>query len=71
MDGDVNGRIKCTIGGWTGVLYKIPRADLEKCKNRDHLKQIGVYFLFEQMMKQEGNLFILVKPELEKTDVAY
>ncbi len=46
MDGDVNGRIKCTIGGWTGVLYKIPRADLEKCKNRDHLKQTGVYFLF-------------------------
>ena len=46
MDGDVNGRIKCTIGGWTGVLYKIPRVDLEKCKDRDHLKQTGVYFLF-------------------------
>ena len=46
MDGDVNGRIKCTIGSWTGVLYKIPRADLEKCKDRDHLKQTGVYFLF-------------------------
>ena len=46
MDGDVNGRIKCTIGSWTGVLYKIPRTDLEKCKDRDHLKQTGVYFLF-------------------------
>lgn len=46
MDGDVNGRIKCTIGSWTGVLYKIPRADLEKCKDREHLKQTGVYFLF-------------------------
>lgn len=46
MDGDVNGRIKCTIGGWTGVLYKIPRSDLEKCKDREHLKQTGVYFLF-------------------------
>ncbi|MBQ8383820.1 MAG: GIY-YIG nuclease family protein [Spirochaetaceae bacterium] len=46
MDGNVNGRIKCTIGGWTGVVYKIPRTDLEKCKDRDHLKQTGVYFLF-------------------------
>ena len=33
MDGAVNGRIKCTIGGWTGILYKIPRVDLEKCKD--------------------------------------
>lgn len=46
MDGDVTGRIKCTIGSWTGVLYKIPRSDLEKCKDREHLKQTGVYFLF-------------------------
>jgi len=23
MDGDVNGRIKCTIGSWTGVLYNL------------------------------------------------
>ena len=46
MDGNVNGRIKCTIGGWTGILYKIPRVDLEKCKDREHLKQTGVYFLF-------------------------
>lgn len=46
MDDDVSGRIKCTIAGWTGVVYKIPRKDLDMCKERAHLKQSGVYFLF-------------------------
>lgn len=46
MDGDVNGRIKCTLANWTGVAYKIPRTELDKCKERDDLKQSGVYFLF-------------------------
>jgi len=46
MDGTATGRIKCTIANWTGVAYKIPRTELERCKNRDDLKQSGVYFLF-------------------------
>lgn len=46
MDGDVNGRMKCTLANWTGVVYKIPRTELDKCKERDDLKQSGVYFLF-------------------------
>ena len=46
MDGDANGRIKCTLTNWTGVAYKIPRTKLEDCKDRDDLKQSGVYFLF-------------------------
>lgn len=46
MDGDAGGRIKCTLANWTGVAYKIPRTELEKCKERDDLKQSGVYFLF-------------------------
>lgn len=46
MDGDANGRMKCTLANWTGVAYKIPRTELEKCKERDDLKQSGVYFLF-------------------------
>ena len=46
MDGTPTGRIKCTIANWTGVAYKIPRNELERCKNRDDLKQSGVYFLF-------------------------
>ena len=46
MDGDVSGRIKYTLANWTGVAYKIPRTELEKCKERGDLKQSGVYFLF-------------------------
>lgn len=46
MDGEANGRIKCTLANWTGIAYKIPRTELEKCKDRDDLKQSGVYFLF-------------------------
>ena len=46
MDGDAAGRIKCTLANWTGVAFKIPRTELDKCKDRDNLKQSGVYFLF-------------------------
>lgn len=46
MDGTSNGRMKCTLANWTGVAYKIPRTDLDKCKDRDDLSQSGVYFLF-------------------------
>lgn len=46
MDGEAGGRIKCTLANWTGIAYKIPRIELEKCKERDDLKQSGVYFLF-------------------------
>ncbi|MCD8133804.1 MAG: GIY-YIG nuclease family protein [Clostridiales bacterium] len=46
MDGEANGRIKCTLANWTGIAYKIPRTELDKCKERDDLKQSGVYFLF-------------------------
>ena len=46
MDGDPSGRIKCTLDNWIGVAYRIPRTELEKCKDRHHLKQSGVYFLF-------------------------
>lgn len=46
MDGTATGRMKCTLANWTGVAYKIPRTELEKCRERDDLKQSGVYFLF-------------------------
>ncbi len=34
MDGDPSVRIKCTLDNWVGVAYKIPRIELEKCKER-------------------------------------
>ncbi len=38
MDGTANGRIKCTLANWTGVAYRIPRVDLDLCKERNDLK---------------------------------
>jgi hypothetical protein len=46
MDGVPRGRIKCTLANWTGVAYKIPRTELDKCKGIDVLSQSGVYLLF-------------------------
>jgi hypothetical protein len=46
MDGAPNGRIKVTLANWTGVVYRIPRTELDKCKERNDLAQSGVYFLF-------------------------
>lgn len=46
MDGEASGRIKCTLANWTGVAFKIPRTELDKCREREDLKQGGVYFLF-------------------------
>ena len=46
MDGEVTGRIKCTLSHWTGLTYKIPSSYLSKCKERQDLKQSGIYFLF-------------------------
>lgn len=59
MDGDANGRMKCTLANWTGIAYKIPRIDLDKCKERDDLKQSGVYFLFGTS-DQTGNPVVYI-----------
>lgn len=46
MDADPSKRIKCTIDLVPIVAYKINREDLEITKDREHLKQSGIYFLF-------------------------
>lgn len=45
MDGTPDGKIKCTIGNWIGVVYKIPIKELDSCREREELKYSGVYFL--------------------------
>lgn len=56
MDGTPNGRIKCTLANWTGVAYKIPRTELDKCKGREDLSQSGVYFLFGTSDQTDENV---------------
>lgn len=58
MDGEVTGRIKCTLPSWSGLAYKVPRTYLDKCKDRVHLKQSGVYFLFGKNNADEDTVYI-------------
>ena len=58
MDGDVNGRIKCTLANWTGLAFKIPRTDLDLCKDRPELKQTGVYLLFGKDENDKSVIYI-------------
>ncbi|WP_297790064.1 GIY-YIG nuclease family protein [uncultured Anaerococcus sp.] len=58
MDGEVTGRIKCTLSNWTGLAYKVPRPYLEKCKDRQDLKQSGVYFLFGKNDAGDDEVYI-------------
>lgn len=46
IDGQAEGRIKCSLLNWAGVVYKIPRTKLDDTKEHPHLKHSGVYFLF-------------------------
>lgn len=46
LDGTPTGRIKCSIDGTLTVVFKINKEDLELCKDREELKQAGIYFLF-------------------------
>ncbi len=64
MDGEATGRMKCTLANWTGIAYKIPRTELDKCKERDDLKQSGVYF---HPMRLAKEWFISDKPGFERT----
>ncbi|WP_019131777.1 GIY-YIG nuclease family protein [Peptoniphilus obesi] len=58
LDGEVTGRIKCTLSNWTGLAFKIPRLYLDKCKDRQDLKQSGVYFLFGKNDNDENEVYI-------------
>ena len=58
MDGEVTGRIKCTLSNWTGLAYKIPNSYLGKCKDRQDLKQSGVYFLFGEDEMEKPTVYI-------------
>ena len=61
MDGEVTGKIKCTLSNWTGVIYKIPRIQLGDLKSRPEMKQSGVYFLFGTSDETGKTLCILGK----------
>ena len=66
IDGNASGRTKCTLANWTGVAYKIPRIELEKCKDRNDLAQSGVYFLFGTSDKTGNNIVYVGQAGIRK-----
>jgi hypothetical protein len=56
IDGNPDGRIKCSIANWTGVIYKIPRIKIKESKDRKDLSQSGVYFLFSSSEENEEDI---------------
>ena len=66
LNGQVTGAIKYTLPNWTGVVYKIPRTALDSCKNREHLKQSGVYFLFGKSDERNENVVYVGQASVRK-----
>lgn len=66
MDGTAGGRIKCTLANWTGVAYKIPRTEIDMCKERADLKQSGVYFLFGESDQTGDNMVYIGQAGVRK-----
>lgn len=46
LDGTPNGRIICNISNWDGVAFKIPKTKIKDSKDRNELKNTGLYLLF-------------------------
>ncbi|WP_251421369.1 GIY-YIG nuclease family protein [Veillonella agrestimuris] len=58
IDGEVTGRIKCTLANWTGVVYKIPRSLLAESKSIAALQQSAIYMLFGTNDNNEPLVYI-------------
>lgn len=58
LDGEVTGRIKCTLANWTGLVYKIPRSLLDESKEISALHQSAIYMLFGMDDNNEPLVYI-------------
>ncbi|WP_295811181.1 GIY-YIG nuclease family protein [uncultured Victivallis sp.] len=66
LNGSVTGVIKYTLPNWTGIIYKIPRPELESCKKRADLQQSGVYFLFGKSDENNENVVYVGQAGIRK-----
>lgn len=56
LDGNPNDRIICTISNWDGIGIKIPKTKIKESKEREELKNTGLYMLFNKC--EEGTIYI-------------
>jgi hypothetical protein len=54
LDRSPNGRIKCSIGNWDGIGYRIPRSALNDCKTIAELNKNSIYFLLGKVQKNNN-----------------
>ena len=66
LDGDPSGRIRCTMATWTGIAYRLPRTDLEKCVDRTDMKFSGIYFLFGVDEESGDNVVYVGQADVRK-----
>lgn len=45
IDGELSGRIRCTLDNWSGVAYSVPESRIKECENIDEFNHGGVYIL--------------------------
>lgn len=57
LDGNPNDRIICNISNWDGIGIKIPKTKLKESKNRNELKNTGLYLLFNKN-ENDGSVYI-------------
>lgn len=49
IDGVASGRVKCSLENWSGVAYKIPRTDIDGCRDGGSLSQGWALFLLGEL----------------------
>lgn len=62
IDGEPNGKIKCTLSNWIGIVLKIPRIDFDNLNSkepREELKFSGIYFLIGISDEDEKNMIYI------------
>ncbi len=57
LDGNPNDRIICAVSNWDGIGFKIPKTKIKESKDRNELKNTGLYLLFNKN-DSNGSIYI-------------
>ncbi|MFQ9073720.1 MAG: hypothetical protein ACLR43_14160 [Faecalibacillus faecis] len=50
--------LKCTLANWTGLAYKIPRIDLDRCKSRRFETKWRLFLFGKSGIQKRGIVYI-------------
>ena len=66
FNGTVKGAIKFSLSNWNGVIYKIPREELDSYKKREDFQHSGIYFLIGKDDEKNENLIYVGQAGVRK-----